>query len=306
MPGMAPTPSDPLFPGFAVAEVEVHHDQGGTTLHAVTGGEGPPVLLLHGFPQTHAMWAGVAADLARDHAVVVPDLRGYGDSGRPDAGEDHAGYSFRAMAADVAALMAALGHDRYPVVGHDRGARVTHRLALDAPDAVERAAVLDVLPTAHVFGHVDQRLATAYYHWFFYLQPAPLPENLIAGDPLGYLHSLLGAWGGGLDAHSPAQLAEYERCFADPATRHAMLEDYRAAASIDLAHDAADAAAGRRVGCPLLVLWGSRSVVGTGGDDVLAVWRERADDVRGEPVDAGHFVVDERPSETVELLRGFL
>jgi len=298
--------TDALFPGFDVLDRAVEHEHGGTTVHAVVGGEGPPLLLLHGYPQTHVMWSSIAPDLARDHTLVVPDLRGYGDSGTPADGEGHAGHSFRAMAADVAALMRELGHERYAVVGHDRGARVTHRLALDHADAVERAAVLDVLPTTHVYGHVDRRLATAYYHWFFYLQPEPLPENLIAGDPTGYLHSLLGGWGSGLDVYSPAQLAEYERCFADPATRHAMLEDYRAGASIDLEHDEADAAAGHRVTCPLLVLWGSKGVVGTGPDDVLAVWRERADDVRGEAVDAGHFLVDERPAETLAALRGFL
>lgn len=297
---------DPLFPGFDVLDLDVEHPHGGTRVHAVTGGVGPPLLLLHGYPQTHALWAGIAPDLARDHTLVVPDLRGYGDSGKPVDAADHAPSSFRAMAADAAALMADLGHERYAVVGHDRGARVTHRLALDHADHLTRAAVLDVLPTAHVYAHVDRRLATAYYHWFFYLQPAPLPENLIAGDPTGYLHSLLGGWGGPLDAHSPAQLAEYERCFADPATRHAMLEDYRAGASVDLEHDAADAAAGRRVTCPLLVLWGGRSVVGTGPEDVLAVWRERADDVRGGPVDAGHFLVDEAPEETLRALRAFL
>jgi haloacetate dehalogenase len=299
--------TDPLFPGSAVVHTDVEHEHGGTTVHAVTLGEGPPLLLLHGYPQTHVMWSSVAPDLARDHTLVVPDLRGYGDSGKPADGEGHAGHSFRAMAADVAALMRELGHERYAVVGHDRGARVTHRLALDHAGAVERAAVLDVLPTTHVYGHVDRRLATAYYHWFFYLQPEPVPERLIAGDPVGYLHSLLGGWGSAaLDAYSPAQLAEYERCFADPATRHAMLEDYRAGASVDLAHDEADAAAGHRVTCPLLVLWGSKGVVGTGPDDVLAVWRERADDVTGQAVDAGHFLVDERPAETVAALRAFL
>ncbi|GAA4332185.1 alpha/beta hydrolase [Klenkia terrae] len=299
--------TDPLFPGSAVVHTDVEHEHGGTTVHAVTLGEGPPLLLLHGYPQTHVMWSSVAPDLARDHTLVVPDLRGYGDSGKPADGEGHAGHSFRAMAADVAALMRELGHERYAVVGHDRGARVTHRLALDHAGAVERAAVLDVLPTTHVYGHVDRRLATAYYHWFFYLQPEPVPERLIAGDPVGYLHSLLGGWGSAaLDAYSPAQLAEYERCFADPATRHAMLEDYRAGASVDLEHDEADAAAGRRVTCPLLVLWGSKGVVGTGPDDVLAVWRERADDVTGQAVDAGHFLVDERPAETVAALRAFL
>ncbi|SSC22971.1 alpha/beta hydrolase [Klenkia terrae] len=299
--------TDPLFPGSAVVHTDVEHEHGGTTVHAVTLGEGPPLLLLHGYPQTHVMWSSVAPDLARDHTLVVPDLRGYGDSGKPADGEGHAGHSFRAMAADVAALMRELGHERYAVVGHDRGARVTHRLALDHAGAVERAAVLDVLPTTHVYGHVDRRLATAYYHWFFYLQPEPVPERLIAGDPVGYLHSLLGGWGSAaLDAYSPAQPAEYERCFADPATRHAMLEDYRAGASVDLEHDEADAAAGRRVTCPLLVLWGSKGVVGTGPDDVLAVWRERADDVTGQAVDAGHFLVDERPAETVAALRAFL
>ncbi|CAB4935724.1 MAG: alpha/beta fold hydrolase [Actinobacteria bacterium] len=299
--------TDPLFPGSAVVHTDVEHEHGGTTVHAVTLGEGPPLLLLHGYPQTHVMWSSVAPDLARDHTLVVPDLRGYGDSGKPADGEGHAGHSFRAMAADAAALMRELGHERYAVVGHDRGARVTHRLALDHAGAVERAAVLDVLPTTHVYGHVDRRLATAYYHWFFYLQPEPVPERLIAGDPVGYLHSLLGGWGSAaLDAYSPAQLAEYERCFTDPATRHAMLEDYRAGASVDLEHDEADAAAGRRVTCPLLVLWGSKGVVGTGPDDVLAVWRERADDVTGQAVDAGHFLVDERPAETVAALRAFL
>ena len=299
--------TDPLFPGSSVVHTDVEHEHGGTTVHAVTLGEGPPLLLLHGYPQTHVMWSSVAPDLARDHTLVVPDLRGYGDSGKPADGEGHAGHSFRAMAADVAALMRELGHERYAVVGHDRGARVTHRLALDHAGAVERAAVLDVLPTTHVYGHVDRRLATAYYHWFFYLQPEPVPERLIAGDPVGYLHSLLGGWGSAaLDAYSPAQLAEYERCFADPATRHAMLEDYRAGASVDLEHDEADAAAGHRVTCPLLVLWGSKGVVGTGPDDVLAVWRERADDVTGQAVDAGHFLVDERPAETVAALRAFL
>ncbi len=303
---MAPSPSDPLFPGSTVVRTEVAHEHGGTTVHAVTLGEGPPLVLLHGYPQTHVMWSRVAPELARDHTLVVPDLRGYGDSGKPADGEGHAGHSFRAMAADVAALMRELGHERYAVVGHDRGARVTHRLALDHPDAVIRAAVLDVLPTAHVYANVDRRLATAYYHWFFYLQPEPVPESLIAGDPIGYVHSLLGGWGSGLDACTPAELAEYERCFGDPDTRHAMLEDYRAGASIDLVHDEADAVAGRRVTCPLLVLWGARSVVGTGPDDVLAVWRERAVDVVGRALDAGHFLVDERPAETGTALRTFL
>ena len=218
------------------------------TVHAEVGGDGPPVLLLHGFPQTHVMWHRVAPALAEAHTVVAADLRGYGDSSRPAAGEDHAGYSFRAMAADQHALMAELGHRRYAVVGHDRGARVAHRLCLDQPDAVTRAALLDILPTAHVYDSVDRRLATAYYHWFFYLQPDPVPERLIAGDPKGYLHSLLGGWGSALDVYDPGALAEYERCFADPDARHAMLEDYRAGATVDYDLDTADAAAGQAGG----------------------------------------------------------
>jgi haloacetate dehalogenase len=279
---------------------------GESRVHARVGGSGPPVLLLHGYPETSAMWHAAAPALAERHTVVATDLRGYGASARPPSGPDHAGYSFRAMAADVAGLMRELDHERYAVVGHDRGARVTHRLALDEPAAVARAAVLDVLPTAHVYAHVDRRLATAYYHWFLYLQPEPVPERLIAGDPVGYLHSLLGGWGSALDAFAPEALAEYERWYADEATRHAMLEDYRAGAGVDLEHDEADAAAGRRVRVPLLVLWGARSVVGTGPHDPLEVWRERADDVRGGPVDAGHFLVEERPAETLALLSDFL
>lgn len=282
----------------------VRIETGEATINAVHGGTGPPVLLLHGFPQTSAMWHRVAPELARRHTVVAADLRGYGDSSRPPAGEDHAGYSFRAMAADQVALMRALGHDRFAVVGHDRGARVAHRMALDAPEAVSRVAVLDILPTLHVYTHVDRQLATAYYHWFFFIQPYDLPERLIAGDPIGYLHRLLGGWGGSLEAFAPEALAEYERAFADPDARHAMLEDYRAGASVDLEHDRADA--GRRVEAPLLAMWGTRGVVGRGPANPVAVWREHAVDVRGVALDAGHFLAEERPEETAAALGRFL
>ena len=243
--------------------------------------------------------------------MVCTDLRGYGDSGRVPDRDDHAGYSFRAMAADQVAAMAQLGFDEFAVVGHDRGARVTHRMALDHPGVVRRAAVLDIMPTAYVYSHVDRRLATAYYHWFFYLQPADLPERLIAGDPIGYLHALLGGWGGsGLSAHPPEALAAYERAYADPAARHAMLEDYRAGAAIDLEHDAAAEDAGQRVRCPLLVLWGGAGVVGGGADDPLQVWRSYVADpglVRGRALaDTGHFLVDERPAETLGEIERFL
>lgn len=290
-----------MLEGFTGARVDV----GDAQIAAVHGGSGPPVLLLHGYPQTRAMWHVAAPALAQEHTVVAPDLRGYGDSSCPPSGDDHAGYSFRAMAADQVKVMHQLGHERFAVVGHDRGARVAHRMALDHRDAVTRLAVLDIVPTLHVYDTVDRALATAYYHWFLYLQPFPVPENLIAGDPIGYLHSLLGGWGsGGLDAFAPAALAEYERCFADPRTRHAMLEDYRAAASIDLEHDRADLAA--PVTVPLLALWGARGVVGRRPVDPATVWRERATDVRGATVDAGHFLVEERPVETLAILRRFL
>ena len=275
-------------------------------MHAAVGGDGPPVLLLHGFPETHVMWHRIAPELARSRTVVAADLRGYGDSFRPAPGERHEAYSFRAMAADQHALMTSLGHERYAVVGHDRGARVAHRLCLDQPDAVTRAAVLDILPTAHVYDSVDRWLATAYYHWFFFIQPAPVPERLIAGDPIGYLHSLLGGWGSGLDVYDPAALKEYERCFLDADARSAMLEDYRAGASVDYDLDTADVAAGLRVEAPLLVLWGARSVVGRGPDDPLTVWRTRARDVTGRPIDAGHFLAEERPTETLAALQEFL
>ena len=289
-----------MFEGFATTRF----DTGEATINAVHGGSGPPVLLLHGFPQTHAMWHQVAPTLAREHTVVAPDLRGYGDSSRPPEGADHGGYAFRAMAADQVALMRSLGHERFAVVGHDRGARVTHRMSLDYPDRVSRAALLDILPTRYVYANVDRALATAYYHWFFFIQPADLPERLIAGDPIGYLHDLLGSWGGGLDHVAPDALASYERAFADPAARHAMLEDYRAGASTDLEHDEVDR--DRRVEIPLLVVWGSRGVVGRNRVDPFEVWSAQATDVHGATVDAGHFLVEERPADTLAILRPFL
>ncbi|MEJ8278665.1 alpha/beta fold hydrolase [Pseudonocardia spirodelae] len=295
---------------FTPFDLPVGDPADGVTIHGVRGGDGPPVLLLHGFPQSHAMWGPLAADLARDHTVVATDLRGYGESARPADGENHAGYAFRAMAADQAEVMTSLGFDTFAVVGHDRGARVTHRMLLDHPARVTRAALLDILPTAYVYDHVDRALATAYYHWFFFIQPADLPERLIAGDPVGYLHSLLGGWGSGLDAHPAEALAGYERAFADPAARHAMMEDYRAGASIDLEHDAASAAAGERIAVPTLVLWGGRGVVGANAESPLEVWRRAAADpalVTGRALEgAGHFLVDEQPGVTTAAVREFL
>ena len=297
-----------LFPGFAARRVATPDAE----LHCVVGGGGPPLLLLHGYPQTHAMWHRVAPVLAREFTVVCPDLRGYGDSYKPETQRDHALQSKRAMARDQVELMRALGHPRFGLVGHDRGGRVAHRLALDHPDAVSRLAVLDISPTRTMYRRTDQAFATAYYHWFFLIQPFDLPERLIGADPAWYLRRKIGAWSaGGAGAapgppghFDPRALAEYERCFADPATIHSTCEDYRAAASIDLEHDDADVAAGRRVRCPLLALWGDKGVVHRLFDP-LRDWGEVAVDVRGRALPSGHFLAEEAPGETLAELSAF-
>jgi haloacetate dehalogenase len=268
------------------------------------GGSGPPVLLLHGYPQTHMMWHLVAPRLAERFTVVVPDLRGYGDSSKPAGGSDHAAYSKRVMAADQVEVMASLGHDRFAVVGHDRGGRVGHRMALDHPDKVSSLSVLDIVPTRTVFSSVNQEIATGTYHWFFLIQPDPLPERLIGADPSFFLRWHLKTWSGGRDDFfAPAAVAEYERCFSDPACIHATCEDYRAGASIDLVHDAEDAS--RPVECPLLALWGAR-----GKNDalfgVLASWHTRASIVSGHGLDCGHFLAEELSDETAQALIEFL
>ncbi len=290
-----------MFETFERVRVEA----GDAEINLVRGGEGPPVLLLHGYPQTHSMWHAVAPRLAEDFTVVATDLRGYGDSSKPFGSEDHATYSKRAMATDQVRVMESLGFPAFAVVGHDRGGRVGHRMALDHPDRVTRLAVLDIVPTRHVYATVGRELATAYYHWFFFIQPYDLPETLIGADPGYYLRKKLGGWGTGLDAFAPEAFAEYERCFSDPATIHASCEDYRAAASIDLVHDDADRDEGRKVACPLLALWGDRGAMGR-LYDVENVWREYAADVLGGPIDAGHFLAEERPDETAKNLATFL
>jgi haloacetate dehalogenase len=293
------------FEGFEAGRYDVG---GGVDLFARVGGrdDGPPLLLLHGFPQTHAMWRRVARDLAADFRLVLPDLRGYGDSAKPDGGPDHAGYSKRTMAADLVTLMRTLGHESFAVAGHDRGGRVAHRMALDHPDAVTALAVLDIAPTYDMYAATDQAFATAYYHWFHLIQPAPLPETMIGGAAWPYLHAKLGGWGaGGLGAFEPEALAEYERCFT-PQTIHAMCEDYRAAASIDLEHDAASRAAGERIRCDLLVLIGARGVVAR-LFDAQELWQAQcAGSVTMITLPCGHFVPEEQPAATVSALREFL
>jgi haloacetate dehalogenase len=275
----------------------------GATINLRIGGSGAPVLLLHGYPQTHVMWHRVAPQLAEHFTVVVPDLRGYGDSSKPPSGDDHIGYAKRTMAQDQVEVMRALGFERFAVVGHDRGARVAHRMTLDYVERVERMAVLDIVPTHYVFSHVTKELATLYYHWFFLTQPGGLPEKLIGADPIYYLRAKLGSWGAQRDSFAPEAVAEYERCFSDPATIHATCEDYRAAATIDLVHDEADR--GRRVTCPLLVLWGTNSIVGR-LHEPLDIWRDYATDVRGRGLPCGHYLAEERPDETVRELLTFL
>ncbi len=286
-----------FFPGFETRRIRTS----GADINLVTGGSGPPLLLLHGYPQTHVLWRKVAPRLAQDFTLVIPDLRGYGDSSKPQAGPDHAAYSKRALAQDQVETMAALGHERFRVAGHDRGARVTHRLVRDHPEHIERAALLDIVPTLYRFETIDQKAATGSYHWFFLIQPAPFPERLIGAEAEYYLrHSL------GLDrnpaALEPEIFAEYLRCFKNPDTIRATCDEYRAGAGIDLAHDRADRE--RKIAMPLLVLWGQRSGQGS-GYDMLAVWRQHALNVTGQAIPSGHFLPEETPDETYRALRGF-
>ena len=291
------------FEGFEAGT----YDVGDAHLSVRVGGrpDGPPLVLLHGFPQTGALWHRVAQRLADRFRLVVPDLRGYGASSRPDGGPDHAGYSKRAMAGDVVRLLELLGHSEFALAGHDRGGRVAHRLALDHPGVVTRLAVLDIAPTLDMYEATDQAFATAYYHWFHLIQPAPLPERMIGGDPVGYLHATLGGWGAGGLAHvEPAALAEYERSFT-PSAVHAMCEDYRAAATIDLEHDRASRAAGERISCDLLLLWGEHGVVERLFDPV-ALWQAQCTGrVVPRPLPCGHFLPEEQPDATADALLAF-
>jgi haloacetate dehalogenase len=286
-----------LLPGFTAVQVPVN----GITVNVVHGGHGPPVLLLHGYPQTHVMWHRVAPALAEHFSVVCPDLRGYGDSGKPPSDEEHWPYSKRVMAHDQVELMTRLGFDRFAVVGHDRGARVARRLALDHARSVRRLAVLDIIPTHSVYANLDRRRAIAVWRYLFLVQPADLPERLIGADPGFYLGRTFDEWCRTPGALDHRAVAEYRRCFT-PATVHATCEDYRAGATIDLEHDTADA--GCPIECPVLVLW---SAHGIGASyDVLSIWREQAGEVCGKALDYGHFLAEERPADTTAELLAFL
>jgi haloacetate dehalogenase len=284
-----------VFDGFALDRIEV----GGAVLRVRHGGSGPPVLLLHGHPRTHATWHRVAPLLAADHTVVCPDLRGYGGSSKPVTTADHEPYSKRAMAGDAVALMRRLGHERFAVVGHDRGAYVALRTALDHPDRVTRLTVLDAVPIGEALRRCDARFARSWWHWFFLGQTAKPAERVINADP--------DAWyGGDPEAMGAEAYADFRRAIHDPAVVHAMCEDYRAGLGIDRAHDDADRAAGRTVTCPLLVLWATRDDLEELYGDVLAVWRDWAGDLRGGPIDSGHHMAEEVPDELAARLRAFL
>jgi haloacetate dehalogenase len=287
-----------LFEGFRHCDITVE----GVRIAVWVAGEGPPVLLLHGYPQTHAMWHAVAPKLAERRTVVCPDLRGYGDSDKPPGGEDHDGYAKRAMAADQVGVMAELGFERFALVGHDRGARVGHRLALDHPERVDRLAVIDIVPTHYTLATADLRLARAYFHWFFLSQAHPLPERMIGADPGAWLDACLSGWGAGASFH-PEAVAAYREAFAHPEAITASCEDYRAAITVDYELD--ERTRDQRVTCPLLVLWGERGFIGHRYDPV-AVWCQYARAVEGRGLNAGHFVPEEAPVETLAALRPFL
>jgi haloacetate dehalogenase len=300
-PGMAVLAPSPLLAGFEHGRMDVD----GVTVNHVIGGSGAPLLLLHGYPENHLMWRHVAPVLAEDHTVVLADLRGYGDSGKP--APDAAGlvYAKRSMARDQAGLMRQLGFGQFALIGHDRGARVAHRLALDHPGAVTRLAVLDIVPTRHVLGNVTRAMATAYYHWFFLAQPNGVPEAMIAADPGFWVQSLIGPLLGPGASIDPPVMDDYIRCFTDPRTIAASCADYRAAASTDLVHDEQTFAAGQRIECPVLALWGTQAFVGRGYEP-LTVWQQYATDVRGTALPTGHFLPEEAPALVTAALRDFL
>jgi haloacetate dehalogenase len=288
-----------LFPGFQQKKVKTS----GASINLVAGGEGPPVLLLHGYPETHAMWHKVAPPLARRYTVVCPDLRGYGDSSKPKGLPDHSNYSKRALAQDMVEVMTKLGLERFHLVGHDRGARVAHRLARDHGKRVRSLTVMDISPTLKMYRSTDMAFARAYYHWFFLIQPPPLPERMLRAIGPKYILGRIGRGKSGLKPFSRAAQREYLRAFRDPRTIHATCEDYRASASIDLKHDEKDFRT--KLAMPVLALWGRQGVI-EAQFDCLADWREVAKNVTGRALDCGHFLPEEKPAEVLRELERFL
>lgn len=291
-----------LFPGFVRQRIPTPNDQ---HIQTLVGGNGPPLLLLHGHPQTSAIWHKVAPELAQQFTLVLADLRGYGDSAKPAGDANHANYSKRTMAADMLAVMQQLGYFRFAVLAHDRGARVAHRLAADHPGAVRCMVLLDIAPTLTMYEQTSDAFARSYWHWFFLIQPAPLPERLIEADPAAYIRDVMGRRSAGLAPFDARALAEYTRCLALPGAAHGICEDYRAAAGIDLVHDRADRDAGHRLGMPLLALWGEQGVVHRCFKP-LAEWQRVAANVRGHALPCGHYIAEEAPDALLAAALPFL
>jgi haloacetate dehalogenase len=290
-----------MFEGFERRRVQAN----GIEINLVTGGNGPPLLLLHGYPQTHAIWRKLAPRLAESFTVVASDLRGYGNSSKPAGLPDHANYAKREMARDQVEVMRALGHESFYLVGHDRGARVSHRLTLDHPEAVRRLVTLDIVPTKTVFDSTNMALASAYYHWYFMLRPTPFPEEMIGSNPEAWLRNHMGGRFAGLAPFQPDAWSEYLRCFSDPAAIHGSCEDYRAAGTIDLEHDATSIAAGQKVTCPMLALWGAEGTVQR-LFKAVEEWQKVATDVRGHALPCGHYIPEEVPDLLYDELVAFL
>ncbi|WP_279478981.1 alpha/beta hydrolase [Aureimonas sp. SK2] len=291
-----------MFEGFETRTVSGE----GAEIFCRIAGDGPPLLLLHGYPQTGAMWAGIAPRLAERFRVVVPDLRGYGQSSGPES-KGGEGYSKRVMAADMVRVMATLGHERFRLAGHDRGGRVAYRLAFDHSQAVERLALLDIIPTVEMWERMDAAAALSTYHWMFLAQANPMPERLIGADPVFYLDHTLASWTANQSTapFAPEALAEYRRSFSRVDAIHGACEDYRAGATIDRRHDEETRTAGTRIACPLLALWGAKGTPAKHGD-ILEIWRTYADDVSGRAIESGHFLVEEAPEETLKALLDFM
>jgi haloacetate dehalogenase len=291
-----------LFPGSSAVDVDVGHD---VRIRVRQCGDGPPLLLLHGHPQTHAIWHRVAPELSKSFGLVMADLRGYGDSSKPASNDGHEMYSKRVMARDMVRVMDTLGAPSFSILAHDRGARVAHRLAADHPDRVDRMVVLDIAPTRAMYAQTSELFARLYWHWFFLIQPSPTPERLIQADPAAYVHEMMGRRHAGLGPFDPRAMQEYIRCLSQPGAAHGLCEDYRASASVDLAHDEADFQSGKKISLPMMVLWGEQGVVHRCFDP-LTEWRKVATQVTGQTLPCGHYIPEEAPDALLQVAVPFL